>query len=94
MVLVRCGVSPRMLGIVKSFHDGMKAEVRIGDSLSDNFEVKNGLRQGCALAPTLFNIFFGAVVVSWRDDCAEAGVDVLFKHGRKLVGDRTNKMKD
>ena len=43
MVLERCGVPPRMLVIVKSFHTGMKAEVRVGDSLSDNFEVKNGL---------------------------------------------------
>lgn len=23
---------------------------------------------------------------SWKDDCDEAGIDVLFKHGRKLVG--------
>ena len=57
----------------------------------DSFQVRNGLRQGCTLAPTLFNIYFSAVVKSWRDDCEEAGVDVLFKHGRKLVGDRTAK---
>ena len=25
-------------------------------------------------------------MVSWKDDCDEAGIDVLFKHGRKLVG--------
>ena len=50
--------------------------------------MKNGLWQGCTLAPTLFNIFFGAVVVSRQDECAEAGVD---EHGRKLVGDRTTK---
>ena len=37
------------------------------------------------------NIYFSAVVKSWRDDFEEAGVDVLFKHGRKLVGDRTAK---
>ena len=28
MVLDRCGVHPRMLAIVKSFHNGMKADVR------------------------------------------------------------------
>lgn len=26
-----------------AFHEGMKAEVRVGALLSDNFEVKNGL---------------------------------------------------
>ena len=25
-------------------------------------------------------------MVSWRDDCEEVGIDVLFRHGRKLVG--------
>lgn len=90
-VLERCGVPPRMLSVVKSLHQGMQAEVRVGSSLSESFEVRNGLRQGCTLAPTLFNIYFSAVVASWKYDCTEAGVDVLFHHGRKLVGDRTAK---
>ena len=42
------------------------------------------------LAPTLFNIYFSAVVASWQN---EAGVDVLFRHGRKLEGDRTAKFR-
>ena len=36
----RCGVPPRMLKIVKSFHVGMEAEVRVGALLSDSFEVR------------------------------------------------------
>lgn len=43
-VLERCGVPPRMLRIVKSFHEGMEAEVRVGATLSEGFEVRNGLR--------------------------------------------------
>ncbi len=73
-----------MLSVFKSFHEGMKAEVRVGGSLSDSFEVRNGLRQGCTLAPTLFNIYFSAVVGSWCRSCLEAGVEVVYKHGRKL----------
>ena len=67
-VLERLGVPPRMMRIVRSFHEGMKAEVRVGTSHSSSFEVKNGLRQGCTLAPTLFNLYFSAVVASWRDN--------------------------
>ena len=47
--------------------------------------------QGCTLAPTLFNVFYSAVVADWRNRCLAAGVDVRFRHGRKLVGDRTAK---
>lgn len=82
---------PTMLSIIKSFHDHMQAEVRVGDSTTDKIQVLNGLRQGCTLAPSLFNLFFGTVVGTWRAQCSEAGVDVQYKHGRKLVGDRTAK---
>ena len=90
-VLEKCGVPPRMLSVVKSFHEGMHAEVRLGSTTTDRFEVRNGLRQGCTLAPTLFNIYFSAMVANWRDECVGAGVSVLYKHGKKLVGDRTAK---
>jgi len=90
-ILEKCGVPTRMLGIIRSFHEGMYAGVRVGSTVSDRFEVRNGLRQGCTMAPTLFNIYFNAMVASWRDRSVGAGVTVLFKHGRRLVGDRTAK---
>ena len=81
-----------MLEIIKSFHEGMCAEVRVGHDATDCFEVKNGLRQGCTMTPTLFNIYFNAMVC-WCDECGEAEVTVVYKLGRKLVGDRTVKSK-
>ena len=57
-VLEKYGVPEKMLNIVKSFHEGMHAEVRVGSTVTDRFEVRNGLRQGCTLAPTSFNIYF------------------------------------
>ena len=85
------GVPEKMLNVVKSFHEGMHAEVRVGSTVSDRFEVRSGLRQGCTLAPTLFNNYFSAMVADWRNRSSGAGVNVLYKHGRKLVGDRTTK---
>ena len=65
----------------------MHAVVRVGGTLSECFEVRNGLRQGCTLAPALFNLYFSAVVTTWRCDCDKVGVDVLSHPRRKLVGD-------
>ena len=65
-MLERCGVPPRMLKVVKSFHVGMQAVVRVKASVSDRFDISNGLRQWCTFSPTLFNIYFSAVVASWQ----------------------------
>ena len=90
-VLAKCGVPPTMLSIIRSFHEGMQAGVRVRNAVTNCFEVRNGLRQGCTMAPTLFNIYFSAMVTRWHSQSGEAGVPILYKHGRKLVGDRTAK---
>ena len=82
----KCGVPPKLLSIVKSFHEGMQAEVRVEDVTAEHFEVRSGLRQGCTLAPTLFNIYISAVVTTWRNRHEEAGVAVLYIQEWKEVG--------
>ena len=54
--LEKYGIPKTMLSIIKSFHEGMAAEVRVGNETTDLIEVCNGLRQGCLIAPTLFLI--------------------------------------
>ena len=59
-VAKHCGVHWRSLGVpnsvvnlVKSFHDGMKAQLSInGELLEEKIDVDNGLRQRCTMAPT------------------------------------------
>ena len=70
-VLVKCGVPPRMLSIIKSFHEGMEAVVRVGNAVTNRFEVGNGQHQGCTKGPTLFNLYFNAMVPVQRDQCNE-----------------------
>ena len=63
-VLARFGVPQRMISVIRQFHDGMRACVRLDDGVwSGRFAVDQGLRQGCVLAPLLFNIFFAAVTL-------------------------------
>lgn len=42
---------------------------------------------GMCLAPTLFNMYFGAVVAYQMVRCLQAGVAVKGKIARRLVGD-------
>ena len=46
-----------LVEIVMSFHEGMEARVRVGDKLLDEIKVRNGSRQECTMAPTLFNVY-------------------------------------
>ena len=63
MSLLVFGVPPRMLAVIRQFYDGMQAFVRFDDGeCSDKFDVGPGLRQGCVLAPPLFNMFLTAVL--------------------------------
>ena len=45
------GVLDAIIEIVKSFHNGVKARVRVDRQLLDEIEVNNSLRQSCTMAP-------------------------------------------
>ena len=66
-VLEKCGVPPVMLSVIRSFHDGMKAEVRAGIRTTGSIVVKNGLQQDCTLAPSLFNVYLSAADIAAAD---------------------------
>ena len=64
-VLARFGVPQNMISIIRQFHDGMRACVRLDDRVCSRwFAVEQRLRQGCVLAPHLFNIFAAVINVA------------------------------
>ena len=87
-VLAKAGIPQELIGLIKAFHDGTQACVRIEGEDSAYFSVNQGLRQGCVLAPLLFNLFFAAVlqVVKKRILADEATRNdlVTVKSGMKL----------
>ena len=87
-VLARFGVPQNMISVIRQFHDGMRACVRLDDRVrSWWFAVEQGLRQGCVLAPLLFNIFFVAVInVASTRFKADRGIMDALVHLRKKRG--------
>uniref|UniRef100_A0A0B7BRI9 Reverse transcriptase domain-containing protein n=1 Tax=Arion vulgaris TaxID=1028688 RepID=A0A0B7BRI9_9EUPU len=61
-ILKHIGCPPKLLQLIVSFHEGMKASIQFDGSTSDSFEVKSGVKQGCVLVPTLFGIFFAVLL--------------------------------
>ncbi len=66
----------------------MCAKIRLDSRILDPIDVRNGLRQGCCMAPVLFNHFTSAVMERWleraHEDDEEVGVRFLYKLDEKL----------
>jgi len=56
-ILLKIGCPPKLHSLIRSFRDDMKATTQYKGSMSDSFDIKSGVKQGCVLAPTLFSIF-------------------------------------
>ena len=66
---------------------GMKAKIHLDGSLLEQLSVQNGLRQGCCMAPVLFNLFTCFVTERWlaRVEGAEGvGITLSYKYDQKL----------
>ena len=63
-ILLRFGCPPKFVKLIRAFHDGMKASVIAAGDCSDAFTVATGVKQGCVLAPILFNLFLSAVTTT------------------------------
>ena len=61
-VLMVYGVHKKLVELLEDLHTGTQAAVRMGGGLSEWFDVQSGVRQGCVIAPLLFNIYIDFVV--------------------------------
>ena len=59
------GVPNTMLDLIKDFYTGKTARVSAEGELTEEFELRTGLGQGCCLAPLLFNVYLAAVMEEW-----------------------------
>ena len=68
------GLGGKFLRVCQVLYSSVKARVRVGSTLSEEFEVKCGLRQGCVLSPCLFSIFI--MDLAWALEEKGLGVNV------------------
>ena len=87
MALAKLGVPEPVIQLIKSFHNNMEANIRLDGNTLNPITVENGLRQGCCMAPVLFNLYSGLFVERWTDrvaNIAGVGVNLKYKNDKKL----------
>ena len=80
----------KLIAIIRAFHEHSTAAVRAYGKVSEEFEVTSGVRQGCVLAPTLFNMYFDAVIHMALEQHRSLGrgIVMLYQPEGMLVGNR------
>ena len=54
--MAKFGCPPRFKAVVWQFHDDMQAHVQNDEEFSEHFDVTNGVKQGCVMAPRMFSM--------------------------------------
>ena len=62
-ILRKFGCPPTLFAILQQFHTGMCAQVVMAGSPSSSFPVEVGVKQGCVLAPIIFNLLLVAMTL-------------------------------
>ena len=62
VILSKLGCPTKSVNLIRQFHDDMTGQVLSDGEASEPFSVSNGIKQGCKLAPVLFNLFFTCVL--------------------------------
>ena len=60
--LENLGISSKMMKALYSIYFNVQSCVKLNGHMTDWFDVKSGLKQGCILSPLLFNIFINDLV--------------------------------
>ena len=82
-LLQRIGCSPKVLKVIRSFHDKMQGTVQYYGSSSDPSSINSVIRQGCVLTPTLFGIFF-LLLLKDAFDSSDDGIYICTRSAGKL----------
>ena len=83
-VLRKYGVPCHMVSLIEQLYAGTWCQVKMEGEVSERFEVKIGVRQGCVLSPILFNCYMDNIL--W--EAAESmggGISISFNSKKGLT---------
>ena len=61
-------ISTNLIQVIKSLYSKATSAILFNSSIGDWFQTTVGVRQGCLLSPTLFNIFLERIMTDASED--------------------------
>ena len=84
ITLQRVGIERNYLNI-KAIYDKPTANIILSGEKLKAFPLRSGIRQGCPLSPTLFNIFLEVLAMAIREEKEKKKKDPNCKRRSKII---------
>jgi len=78
------GIPNHLTCLLRNLYAGQEVTVRTGLGTIDWFQIRKGVRQGCILSPSLFNLYAEYITRNTGLDEAQAGMKIAMKNINNL----------
>ena len=80
----RDGIPDHLTCLLRNLYGGQEATVRTAHGITDLFQVRKGVHQGCILSPGLFNLYAKYIRRNARLNEAQAGIKIAGRNINNL----------
>ena len=83
-ILKEMGIPDHLTCLLRNLYAGQEATVRTGHGTTDWFQIRKGVRQGCILSPSLFNLYAEYIMRNAGLEEAQAGIKIAGRNINNL----------